>query len=228
MVHSSAITSERFGSGFIQWLRTLSVWVEKRRIAHHLRLTEEWLRRKKVDHLSSELRSSRLLHLDHLREYWQRGLFPVNSDFQGTRVPYFKDYRGVSCAVAYLMERSGAQELVDHVVAHDNQVLVSALRDGPALDWILQSGLTQEEAATIQPGYSADWFQSEGGMYHKSSMQFFLEVIASAALFLVLEWLIYLFARRLFPHQKTKMLLSFTLLSVPIVTGLVLWLNAFM
>lgn len=42
----------------------------------------------------------------------------------------------------------------DGIAAADVNVRIKDVHDGPVLDWILRSGLTQEEAALIQPGYS--------------------------------------------------------------------------
>lgn len=42
----------------------------------------------------------------------------------------------------------------DKIAATNNNIRVKDVKDGPILDWILTSGLTQEEAAIIQPGYS--------------------------------------------------------------------------
>lgn len=42
----------------------------------------------------------------------------------------------------------------DEVAKTNNNIRVKDVKDGPVLDWILSSGLTQEEAAIIQPGYT--------------------------------------------------------------------------
>lgn len=40
------------------------------------------------------------------------------------------------------------------IATANNNIRIKDIHDGPVLDWILNSGLTQEEAALIQPGYS--------------------------------------------------------------------------
>ncbi len=67
--------------------------------------------------------------------------------------PIFVDRRGVPCAVAYLMLKSGREDLVRQVVETNTYVRIGDLREGPVLDWIRSSGLTQEECARIQPAY---------------------------------------------------------------------------
>jgi len=46
------------------------------------------------------------------------------------------------------------QGFFDKIATTNNNVRVKDVKDGPVLDWILTSGLTQEEAAIIQPGYT--------------------------------------------------------------------------
>lgn len=42
----------------------------------------------------------------------------------------------------------------NQVATANNHIRIADVNGGPILDWILRSGLTQEEAALIQPGYS--------------------------------------------------------------------------
>src|SRR3989344_6455056 len=86
--------------------------MERFRIKNHLRIVEKELRRKNVDHLSAELRAERAKNIDRLHAYWTNGLYPINRDFADRRVPYFKDASGTPCAMAYLIEQSGHQDLV--------------------------------------------------------------------------------------------------------------------
>jgi uncharacterized protein YjbI with pentapeptide repeats len=51
------------------------------------------------------------------------------------------------------MRESGWSDAVDEIARHNNHVYVPDAHDGPLVHWVLQSGLTQEEAALIQPGY---------------------------------------------------------------------------
>jgi hypothetical protein len=95
---------------------------------------------------------SRRRNLDFLREYIQAGRFPRNEEVEG-ETPIFVDARGAPCAVAYLMLKAGREDLVRQVVEEDNYIRIGEVREGPVLDWIRGSGLSQEECAAIQPSY---------------------------------------------------------------------------
>jgi hypothetical protein len=56
--------------------------------------------------------------------------------------------------MAHLMRESGWGARAREIADTDNYVLVERVSSGPLLDWILRSGLTQEEAAQIQPEYA--------------------------------------------------------------------------
>lgn len=99
------------------------------------------------------LAQRRKVQLERLHEYAGRGEFPLNTGFSGAMVPYFIDREGTPCAVAHLIIASGDRELAESVARADNHVRVAQIKDGPVLDWILGSGLLQEEAALIQPSY---------------------------------------------------------------------------
>ncbi len=100
-----------------------------------------------------KLLKERLRHIDELHAYQQAGDFPKNEDFPGQRVPYFVDAHGTHCAVGYLMQQDRQTDLIGQIVKGNNHIRVMEIKDGPALEWILHSGLTQEECARIQPSY---------------------------------------------------------------------------
>lgn len=99
-----------------------------------------------------DLQENRRRNLAHLREYTEAGRYPINDEVEG-ETPIFVDRRGTPCAVAYLMLMSGREDLVRKVVGENNYVRIGELVDGPVLDWIRTSGLTQAECALIQPAY---------------------------------------------------------------------------
>jgi hypothetical protein len=99
------------------------------------------------------LAAERGRNLAVLREYQARGLFPINDQDPTRAIPIFVDRHDTACAVGYLMRQSGAGRAVAAIVQANNFVYVTDVHDGPLVDWILTSGLTQEEAALIQPGY---------------------------------------------------------------------------
>ena len=124
------------------------------RIRVHLGNVESALRARDTDGLSADRRARRATALDWLREYRQRGVFPHNHTHPGERVPVFVDEHGTHCAVGYLLKRSGETELIEQVVAADNNVRVMELAGSePFGDWLEDTGLTLAEAAWIQPKY---------------------------------------------------------------------------
>lgn len=106
-----------------------------------------------LSEVEKKIREHRQLQIERLHEYRDRGQFPRNEGESQTSVPIFVDSHGTHCAVGYLMHRSGADEAVAEVVAENNLVYVPDVEQGMLVDWVLQSGLTQEEAALIQPAY---------------------------------------------------------------------------
>jgi len=99
------------------------------------------------------LAAARLREIVRLREYRLAGRFPKNHRVLG-KTPTFIDDSGTACAVGYLMQRSGHAELARTIAKTDNHVYIEKITDGPALGWILFSGLTQAECAMIQPSYN--------------------------------------------------------------------------
>ena len=152
-----------FGKNFVletaNILETIAKKCETWRIYLHLYRVELELRLRDVSHLSEVLQQERKRNIERLRKYRKERVFPQNIDFPGERIPYFKDAFGTPCAVAYLIEQSGQQEVVEMVRKTNNHVYVDEINEGPVFDWIKSSGLTKKEAARIQPTY--DFIRSE-------------------------------------------------------------------
>ena len=91
----------------------------------------------------------RATQLANLRAYAEAGSFPVNDDQPGL-LNIFMDEEGRRCAMANLIWEDGEAALVRRTARTDNAVLLGEVTEGPLLDWILESGLTQEEVAFIQ------------------------------------------------------------------------------
>lgn len=177
--------------------------IEWFRVRNHLRIVEQELLQKKDDDLSFELRQSRIKNITHLHDYWAKGLFPRNLDFLDRRVPYFKDDADTPCAMAYLIEQSGHQDLVDTVVRSNNHIYINDVHDGPVMDWINNSGLTKAEAARVQPNYGpCGW----GGCTHPIIE--ILPWIASAVGFILLEWMSYKISSWLIPGNRKRRLVT--------------------
>ena len=128
--------------------------LETRRIQGHLLDVEGVLRRRATDALSASQRERRNAALNWLREYRERGEFPRNHTHAG-RVPVFVDEHGTPCAVAYLLQRSGREDLVREIASADNNVYAWELAvDARFSEWLDETGLTLDEAARIQPAYA--------------------------------------------------------------------------
>ena len=128
--------------------------LETRRIRGHLLDVEGVLRRRATDALSAAQKERRNAALNWLREYRERGEFPRNHTHAG-RVPVFVDEHGTPCAVAYLLQRSGREDLVREIAGADNNVYAWELAgDARFSKWLDETGLTLDEAARIQPAYA--------------------------------------------------------------------------
>lgn len=103
--------------------------------------------------LRSSLLARRAIQLERLREYARAGSFPLNRHYAGEARPIFVDARGTHCAVGHLMALDGWEAEVEAIARAKPNVLVREVADGPLVSWVLTSGVTQEEAALIQPGY---------------------------------------------------------------------------
>lgn len=198
-------------------------WIERTRIQVHLRLVEKYLRSKPVKQLSPELRRARTQHLDHLHTYWQSGSFPKNIDWPSRRIPYFVDHAGVPCAMAYLMQQAGATELVTTVAATNNHVYINDVTAGPVLDWIQQSGLTQAEAARVQPSYDYDFGYPDGSPAGTAIDIIFALVrwILTGTAFIILEVITYYIASWVGQQYRSRRLLTWfylTLMNIALTT----------
>jgi hypothetical protein len=100
------------------------------------------------------LLAMRLVQLQRLAAYRDRGQFPLNEGQADHAVPIFVDQHDTACAVGQLMRWSGWSDEVAAIERSNNLVYVPDARRSAATSWVLASGLTIEEAALIQPGYT--------------------------------------------------------------------------
>ncbi|MFM9985148.1 MAG: hypothetical protein ACKVOK_07945 [Flavobacteriales bacterium] len=123
------------------------------RIQTHLRYVENVLRNKDDSHLSPDEQKKRMQMLDLLCCYWQRGQFPMNTQYENQRRPCFIDDNGTICAVGYLVEQTAGLEFAQRINEQFQYAYIGEM-EMPELDkWISESGFTAEEIATIQPSY---------------------------------------------------------------------------
>jgi len=117
--------------------------------AHYARVEVE-LRRTDAGDLTESQRKNRARMLDALRDYRIRGRFGIEQH-PGGRAAAFVDRFRTRCAVARLMDVSGAHDLVLDVAAKHNDAWVAELSGVAAFrSWLAEVGLTLAEAARIQ------------------------------------------------------------------------------
>ena len=99
------------------------------------------------------LARNRQRQIKRLQTYMLRGRFPLNEGHSTDAVPIFVDRQNTLCAVGHLMHAAQWDNEVVQIASKNNLVRISNVQSGSLVRWIQTSGLTQEEAAMIQPGY---------------------------------------------------------------------------
>lgn len=134
-------------------------------IALHLKLVEQTLRARKTHHLSETQKANRAKALDHLKNYWQAGNFPIN-DYVNYTTPIFIDRKGTHCAVGYLMQQMGAENLAQKIDQKEKFAYVHQIKTKGVAEWAKMNGFTIAELAWIQPSYQVNTpaFEMEGGL----------------------------------------------------------------
>lgn len=100
----------------------------------------------------AKLAEARAANLLRFRAYQKAGVFPSNT-FEGRKLNVWRDAGGHLCAAATIINASGQTELVQRVADQTNFIRLADVKQGPLMDWILTSGLTQEEISAIQEPY---------------------------------------------------------------------------
>jgi hypothetical protein len=103
---------------------------------------------------TTELAGRRAQMMGWLHDYYERGVFPT--DRSGMPLSVFRDDKGVLCPMAALIQRSGREDLVDAVMKENNAVRLADVHEGPLHDWMVGSGLTEDEIAMVQGAMSLD------------------------------------------------------------------------
>jgi hypothetical protein len=105
-----------------------------------------------------DLAYRRSLQIQRLHDYRIAAVFPV--DTRGLPWSVFRDYQNRPCPMAFLIEKSGHRDLVNDVATTNNTLRLADVHDGPLLEWMLTSGLTQEEVAMVQGAMTIDGIDS--------------------------------------------------------------------
>ncbi len=144
----------------VNYLTSVNFSDDNERIRTHLQLVEGILRARPINHLTVEQQQRRSTVLDYLQQYWHSGLFPINS-YQPNRLPVFVDEKNTACAVGYLLQATGEQELVDQIRMENNFADLQKLLTYTELpSWAATNGFTADELAWIQPSYAALYFDA--------------------------------------------------------------------
>jgi hypothetical protein len=152
--------TSRASDPFAEHLRSEGV-----RLRAHFDSVDTELRLASTVHLTSRQREARDTLVEWLREYRDEGRFPLNDRYAGRTVPIFRDSRGVLCAMAYLVDRSGRGDLVDRVATISNTATIAELAGDPDLAaWLDSTGLTVAEAGRIQPWYGGPIVNEDPGV----------------------------------------------------------------
>lgn len=130
---------------------------ERVRLRAHFDSVLVELRVRDVSMLSASRKDARERLIAWLGDYRDDGRFPLNDRHAHEPTPIFRDARGVTCAMAYLIERSGRGDLVDRISATQNFAYIRELaNDVSVVAWLDSVGLSADEAARIQPSYPGD------------------------------------------------------------------------
>lgn len=123
------------------------------RLQTHFTEVLDELASRDISHLTAAQRLRRTAAIQRLRAYRATGTFPKNTRHRSYR-PYFIDDAGTRCAMAHLIEQSGERALVAEIARTANYAYIDDLAREPRLvTWLDANGLSQAEAARIQPAY---------------------------------------------------------------------------
>ncbi|MCB0714224.1 MAG: hypothetical protein KDD67_18005 [Ignavibacteriae bacterium] len=110
------------------------------------------LRSNPVSHLRAEQYEHRTHLIELLDGYREAGNFPLNY-YRHERIPVFIDEHNTHCAVGYLLQQTGYEDLARRIAATDNYAWVKDIHEEELLEWQEASGFTLEELKLIQGAY---------------------------------------------------------------------------
>jgi hypothetical protein len=99
--------------------------------------------------IRAKLAQNRAANLARFRVYQNKGVFPNNTYTDG-KLNVWLDELGNLCAAATIMKLSGEDDLVQRTADQNNFIRLADVTQGPLMNWILTSGLTQDEIVAIQ------------------------------------------------------------------------------
>jgi len=144
--------SQQFSTELVNQLSSKNLLTFNDWIAAHLMLVESTLKNRNVSQLTTAQRNNRLQLLQELNAYWKAEIFPIN-DYLKFKNPVFIDRIGTHCAVGYLMQQSGSEELAQKINTNEKFTYVKEIKSEGVAAWAYTNGFTLDELAWIQPGY---------------------------------------------------------------------------
>lgn len=125
---------------------------EKEYIQAHLMNVLVILNSNPVNQLDAEQYRSRMHLVKLLDAYRLAGDFPINY-YKDKRIPIFIDPNNTHCAVGYLLQQTGHEDVALRISAANNYAWVKDIHDKGLLEWQRSSGLSLEELKLIQGAY---------------------------------------------------------------------------
>jgi hypothetical protein len=122
-------------------------------LVFHIQTLEKIFLSRSLSSLNETQQQARQRNLQVLNQYWHLRDCPRNY-YIPYRIPVFIDEEGRYCAVAYLMLHSGKKEFCEAVQKTTNNIYIRQIANPSFNEWQQNSGLTLDELAWIQPGYT--------------------------------------------------------------------------
>jgi len=110
--------------------------------------------------LRTKLLENRRANIARFHAYRVAGVYPSNV-FTNTLANIWRDQQGHYCAAATIIRMSGNTALVEQIAEDNNFFRIADVEQGPVMDWILTSGLTQAELVMIQKPFRPVTMQPE-------------------------------------------------------------------
>jgi antitoxin component YwqK of YwqJK toxin-antitoxin module len=127
---------------------------DKEYVQAHLSSVLPLLRTNPVTHLNFAQYHSRIRLIELLENYRIVGNFPVNY-YCHERIPVFIDQHNTHCAVGYLLQQTGYEDMALRIAAADNYAWVKDIHDSGLPEWQKISGFSLEELKLIQGAYDS-------------------------------------------------------------------------
>lgn len=134
---------------------------EELRIKTHLSYVIQLLKDEETRHLNKYQRQKRSRIISLLEGYKEAGQFPQNHHFEDRR-PVFIDRDGNLCAVGFLIAETEGVEAAERINKDHKFDYIKDINPKLIDGWLAENGLTQKEAAMIQPAYGP------GGTYKET------------------------------------------------------------